>query len=303
MVKRYKTMFSLLASAVAAGLLAAPAVSHAGTVMTSTGKETKNLIEETKESCISGDLGVTFVTAYISRGLVQEDEGVIAQPYLDIYFKLYEGDGFINKVTAGLGFWASIHENETFASPGSTTPAWYEFDWMPSIGITFAKNFTLTTSYYEFDSPNDAFASFRGVNVSLAYDDTDLLGLFALHPKFTVLFELENKAGIGPDKGVYYEIAIAPGHTFMEESAYPVTVTIPVVAGFGSDGFYAGDTFGFVSAGITASVGLGFIPECFGSWSLAAGGLYYHLGDNAADYTNGGETDKFVGTATLGMTF
>src|ERR1700761_2907300 len=39
-------------------------------------KETKDIKETVKESCISGDLGVTMPTEYISRGLVMENQGV-----------------------------------------------------------------------------------------------------------------------------------------------------------------------------------------------------------------------------------
>ena len=72
------------------------------------------------------------------------------------------------------------------------------------------KNFTITPSYFAFLSPNSAFQTFQGLNMNLAYDDTDLLHAFALHPHFTTLFELENKAGNGNDEGVYYEVGIAP---------------------------------------------------------------------------------------------
>jgi hypothetical protein len=51
-------------------------------------KETKDVKEQVKESCITGDLGVTIVSEYISRGLVQVNQGVIAEPYLDLYFQL-----------------------------------------------------------------------------------------------------------------------------------------------------------------------------------------------------------------------
>ena len=116
-------------------------------------KETKEVKEQIKESCITGDLGVTFTNEYISRGLVQVNQGVIAQPYLDLYFKVYEGTGFINKVTINFSLWTSIDSHVEAPGNESTVRNWEEFDWDPGIAITFAKNFTLTTSYYEFDKP------------------------------------------------------------------------------------------------------------------------------------------------------
>ena len=127
-------------------------------------KEVKELKEVVKESCITGDIGVQVVSAYVFRGQVLEDQGLIAQPYLDLYFKLYEGDGFINNVSLALGLWSSLHSEKTQqgAATGtgtSTTPSWYEFDYTVGINTTFAKNFTLGLAYNEFNFPNDNFGT------------------------------------------------------------------------------------------------------------------------------------------------
>jgi hypothetical protein len=263
----------------AIGILAIPASTFAGTV--STGKETKTVVpeEKLKETCITGDIGVTVVSQYITRGLILENQGAIVQPFADLYFKLYEGDGFLNKATLNLGIWASLHDQKTQAGLASgagrsTTRNWFEFDWTAGVSLVFAKNITFTPSIYSFTSPNDAFDTFYGLNLALAYDDTDLLGAFALHPKVQVMFELENKAGNGADEGVYYEIAIAPGFP-----VGPVTVSFPIAAGFGSSDFYANDeTYGFFTAGLSLGYGLSFVPECYGKWNVTTGAAYYHLG-------------------------
>src|SRR5438552_885846 len=41
--------------------------------------------EKPSESAWNGDLGVNFVTAYIAFGILQENQGVIAEPYVDLY--------------------------------------------------------------------------------------------------------------------------------------------------------------------------------------------------------------------------
>lgn len=251
----------------------------------------KKQVEEVKESCISGDIGINVVSQYISRGLIFENQGAIIQPYADLYFKLYEGEGAISKVSLNLGIWNSFHSRKTDAglvSGGtSSTRAWYEFDFTAGLAITLFKNLTITPSYYSFLSPNDGFSTFQGANLSIAYDDTDLLGAFALHPHVTVLFELENKAGNGADEGVYYEVGIAPS-----VPVGPVTLTFPITAGFGSHDFYASNAgFGFVSGGVTAAYGLSFIPECFGTWTLTGGATYYYLGTSALRSFNPGVRD------------
>lgn len=296
-VKPYLKTISLCAAAAAAISLQ---TAVAGEVVASS-KETKPLVQEAAKSCISGDIGVTFVTKYLSRGLVLEDQGVIAQPYADLYFKLYEGTGFINSVTAGLGIWSSIHSHYAALPGPSTTSAWYEFDYTPGITIAFAKNFTLTVSYFEFDSPSDSFVTARSINANLSFNDTDLLGTFALHPHFTVLREIDGAAGLAED-GTYFEVGIAPSFTVIK-GTYPVTLTFPVNAGFGDDNFYAGDSFGYISAGGTVAVGLGCIPSCYGIWTATAGATYYHLGDNVAEATNHGKNDDWVGSLALGLTF
>ncbi len=289
-------------SIAAACALTLAAVGFTSTSLAGTGKDvkaTKQIQETIKESCITGDIGVTVVSEYISRGLVLENQGVIAQPYLDLYFKLYEGTGFVNKVSFNLGMWSSIHSHIQPQPTTSTTSSWYEFDYTAGLAITFAKNFTFTASYFEFDSPADAFLTARSINFNLAYDDTDLLGAFALHPHVTYLHELTAPgfAGLGAD-GNYYEIGLAPGHTFG-----PVSLTVPLTVGLGSNNFYAGETFGYASAGLQASVPLSFVPECYGKWSFSGGYTYYYLGDNVKNATATGHQSQHVLQGGVGLTF
>ena len=257
-----------------AGLVAASALALPASLFAGTETVGKSVIEETKKSCITGDLGVNFVSKYYSRGALNENQGVIAQPYADLYFSLYEGAGFINKVSLSLGIWGSVHSHHPQVA--SSTKAWYEFDYTPGVSVTFAKDFTLTASYTEFDSPNDSFVTSRNLNFNLAFNDADYLGAFALHPHVSYLRELEGKATNGPlgEQGNYYEVGIAPALPAMG----PVIVSIPVTAGFGSGNFYAtNDGFGYLSAGAVASVALTFVPACYGSWALNAGATYYYL--------------------------
>src|SRR5687768_2485865 len=46
---------------------------------------------------INGLVGIDFVTAYVTRGVVLENQGFIAQPYAELQFKLAEGGDMINK--------------------------------------------------------------------------------------------------------------------------------------------------------------------------------------------------------------
>lgn len=273
----------------AATALCFTATTHAGT----TGKEMKSVVEKAKESCITGDLGVNVVSQYVSRGVIFENQAGIIQPYADLYFKLYSGDGALSAISLNLGIWNSFHSRKTDAglasgAGSSSTRSWYEFDFTAGLAFTFAKNITFTPSYYTFLSPNDGFSTFQALNLALAADTTDWFG-FNLAPKVQVMFELENKTGTGSDEGIYYEVSIAPSFP-----VGPLTVSIPVVAGFGSNDFYGSlntgtgliedESFGFVSGGVAVSYPLAFIPECYGKWTASAGYTFYYLGDGTSDF-------------------
>ena len=269
-------------------------------------KETKAVKETVKETCITGDLGVTMITQYISRGLVLENQGVIAQPYLDLYFKLYEGTGFINKVTFNLGLWDDI--NSHVQNQVTTVRNWYESDYTAGFTVTMAKNFSATLSYFEFDSPSSNFDTARSINLNLAYDDTDLLGAFAIHPHVTILAELNSTGAAGLDgHGYYFELGIAPSYTFAKGSTYPVTFSVPITVGLGDDRFYNGDNFGYVSTGAQLSVPLAFIPSCYGAWTFSGGYTWYYLGDQLQEFSaanqGNGKHNQHVFQGAIGLTF
>ena len=268
------------------------------------GTQSKAVVETTTKSALSGDLGFNFVSEYISRGAPQEVKGAIFQPYADVFYSIYEGDGFVNKVSLNLGVWSSFHSTHTAAPAGARVPAWYEFDYTPGVSVSFAKDFTLTVSYYDFDSPSAAFDESRNLNFSLAYNDANLLGAFALHPHVTYLRELEGKATNGPvgTSGNYYEVGVAPALPAFG----PVTVTVPLTVGFGSNNFYYQNKgFGYFSGGPAVSVALP-IPAKYGTWAFNASATYYYLPtQNAWVYSpdNTISQNRVVFSGGIGATF
>jgi len=298
MLKSNSLKLSLCVGAVAAAsFVATPSSVFAGTEVTS--KEVKP-VQAPVQTAITGDFGVQFVSAYFTRGLMQQNQGAIAQPYADLYFALYSGDGLINKVSLNLSIWASIQSHH----PGnlSTVKDWYEFDYTPGVAVTFAKNFTLTTSYFEFDSPAGYFGSARSLNFNLAFDDTDYLHAFALHPHFTYLRELSGIAGLGKH-GNYYEVGITPGLAPIAAPFIgPVTFTFPITAGFGSSGFYLNNGYGYTSVAVNASVPMSFVPAQFGAWTFTTGATYYNLNGNIAA-TDAGRHNDWVFNGGVGVTF
>jgi len=312
----------------------------AGTETASPGKESKETKQVTPPcpvTYITGDFGVTFTSEYLSHGIVQakQTKGVIAEPYLDLYIKLYSGTGFINSVSAQLSFWSNIGSNHDTAAKDATAQDWYEFDWDPGISIVFAKSFTLTVQYFEYDSPASVFNAARSINANLAYDDTSWWantplgsGNFAVHPHFTVLYELGGEAGHNLPPGAaglvvanangeggwtgghgwYYELGIAPSYTFLPKATYPITLAIPTTVGLGDTGFYLGNNFGYLAVGPSISVPLAFIPSGFGSWTLTGAYTYYYEGTtvraaNDAPTGNGPHDSRNVFSGAIGCTF
>jgi hypothetical protein len=307
---------------------------------TADGKEAKAPVTPCPVTYITGDFGVTFTSEYISRGIVEADQtkGVIAQPYLDLYFKLYTGTGFIDSVSAQLSFWADVGSNHSTAASNAAARDWYEFDWDPGISVTFLTNFTLLTQYFEFDSPATVFNAARSIDANLTYNDSAwwtepmlAAGSFSLHPHVTVLYELGGETGNGLTPGAagivipnvdhhgvvkngftgghgwYYELGIAPSYTFLPKATYPITLSIPATVGLGDAGMYLGNNFGYFSVGPSVSVPLAFIPSGFGSWTLTAAYTYYYEGTTVRAFDapplGSGANSRNVFSGAIGCTF
>ena len=269
------------------------------------GPDKKATVEPTPApSILTGDLGINFVSEYISRGVMQENQGAIAEPYLDLFFNVYEAkDSFVDKVTLNLSAWSSFHSHHPYAPQGNNASSWYECDIIPGVSVTFLKNWTVTASYLEYFAPNHTWTPnvSRNLNFNLAYNDTDLLGAFALHPHIAYLRELQGNcgSGLGWGHGNYYELGVAPALP-----AYgPLTVTFPVNLGLGSNGFYYQNRgFGYFNVGVNGSVALTFIPTQYGAWAFNTGVTYWRLGnENGTDA--GYDNNRFVWQGGLGVTF
>src|SRR5512143_2924833 len=57
--------------------------------------------------------GNDFTTAYFFRGILQERNGFIYEPYGELTLNLWAGDGILNRVDAGMGVWLSLQTEKT----------------------------------------------------------------------------------------------------------------------------------------------------------------------------------------------
>ena len=265
---------------------------------------------------LHGSFNNTLTTHYITRGVLLEDQGVIYQNVAELYFGFVdEPDATVTKVTGIIGMFNSVHEAQTGAGsltgadPGESAVAqWFEFDFWGGASVSVG-DLSITALYQEFHSPNDAFDVCENVQLKVGYADAKLWGDsgFALNPYVIGFLELDGKAGTGPEEGLYVEVGVGPSFPIIKDGDYPVTLTVPVTAGFGFSDFYEDDEeFGFVSVGAVASVPLAFIPPQYGTWSLSSGVYYYHYGEGVDDFNAGiGNDDDYdiVGTIGVALTF
>jgi len=222
--------------------------------------------------------GFDFASAYLFRGIYQEDRGVIVPPFVDVGVSLYQGTGRLSSVTVNGGIWNSLHSGPSGHSGKGS--AWYEADYYGA--ITFAmgrwKPGALFTSY---TSPNDAFATVHELAAVLAYDDS--ASPFPLSPKATLAFELHGQADGGAGQGTYLELAIRPAVKAIDAARYPLTLSVPVKLGLSVRDYYEGpngsDRFGYFDTGLIASVPLAFMPSK-AAWEVHGGVDVLWLGDN-----------------------
>ena len=260
---------------------------------------------------ISLGAGVDFTTDYYFRGIVQETEDLIMQPYFNLTLKLFEADqGVLTGVNFTTGIWNSLHWGPTGDKDLVGDPHnWYEADITAGVSATFFKDLTFGVTYTAYTSPNGFFNTVQEIGLGLSYNDSKLLGPFALNPSLLIAFELEGQADAGRHEGVYLQLGIAPGLTLFDKSTYPVTLTFPVTLGLSLSDYYerigvggSDDTFGYVSVGVNIAVPLAFIPPSFGSWQVKAGLQGLFLGDNLKA-ANRNDSTEVIGTIGIAFTY
>jgi hypothetical protein len=231
--------------------------------------------------------GFDFATAYMFRGIYQEDSGTVAPVYADIGVNLDKG------VTLNFGNWSSLHSGPSGHSGHGN--AWYEADYYGSVTFTLGK-VKPGVLYTSYTSPNDVFATVHELAGVVAFDDSS--SPFPLSPKAILGFELgDGQADGGANKGTYLELGIKPAL----KAAPKLTIYVPVKVGLSVKDYYEGVTgsnrFGYFDTGLIASVPLSFGG---GSWEVHGGVDFLWLGDNMALLNSG---DDFKPVGIIGMTF
>ena len=248
--------------------------------------------------------GIDFSHAYFFRGIRQEREGFIIQPYADLAVDVYsnpDGRGLTGAVFT-LGQWNSLHTGPTGADgPSQHVGAWYESDFFTGLTLVI-DNWEAGVTYTSYLSPNHTFGTTQEVAFSVGMDDSALLEAFALSPHAVLAIETAGGADGGGGKGVYLEIGVEPGTELVEEV---VSVSFPVTFGFSLSNYYENglppgsprhmnDRFGFFGVGAVAAAPLP-VAESLGAWELAGGVQVLALGEYV-ESLNDGDQFQIIGS-------
>ena len=250
----------------------------------------------------SAEVTLDYVTQYFFRGYEQldADQGIVLQPGASFTIDV------VDDVTATVGTWGSIHTDTPGA--GANPSSWYEQDVYGSIDATigdFSAGVGIT--YYTFPS-NAANADITELNLSLGYDDSDLLGDFAFAPYVAVAIEMQNN--VGGDENGYLELG---GEFSLPTEGTAIeawTWSVPFAFGLSIDNYYVDasgedEFFGFFSIGLAGSIPLSELigtDEYVGAWDLSVGVTFLLLNSDVALVDNADSTgDNFQIYGTVGI--
>jgi hypothetical protein len=288
--------------ATGAAAQAPPAPAPAPAAATEEKKEEKN----TGRISISG--GIDFPTAYFFRGIKQETDGYIIQPYGDLTFKLWDGVPAFSNLALTIGTWNSLHGGPTGVDgPNQDPKMWYESDFYTKVGWTMFEDFSAALIYTAYMSPNDFFKTVQELAVSFAFNDSKYLGAFALNPTLLFAFEVKGQADAGAHRGVYMQLGVTPSYTFNAKGTYPITLSAPLLLGLSVSEYYEfgtgnNPTYGYFQGGLGLAVPLAFIPSSLGNWQFKAGVNFVNLG-NTLKKVNDNDSFQTIGTFGIAFTY
>ncbi len=253
---------------------------------------------------VSFTTGLDFTNAYFFRGIRQEDDGFLAQPYGEMTFDLFDNGEGINTGSLTLGFWNSLHSGPSGSDgPSQFTTAWYEVDFYAGLSLGLVGQWQADVVYTQYMSPNNSFSTIKEIALGLGFDDSERLGDLALSPHVALVIEVSG-AVMGPDSGVQVELGVEPGLP-LEDS--PLSLTFPLTLGLSLSDYYqdalgANDAFGYFDLGILGSVPLRGVSEAYGSWEVSGGVHLLFLGDTL-EALNAGDQFQAIGSFGLSISY
>ena len=166
---------------------------------------------------IHGLINFNLTNRYITNnGLQIENQGLIAQPLMILSSPVYsDRTSWINDVTFSLGGWSTWHSH----SGGTPTAHWRETDFFGGLTVSFAEDWKLSAFYSAYVCPNAAFNTAWEMACTLSYDDSRMLGRFALHPFLEFRRQTEGQITVAfrrdlADESYCFKLGVNPSHQF-----------------------------------------------------------------------------------------
>ncbi len=247
--------------------------------------------------------GIDLTNSYFFRGIRQDRGAFILQPYGTLTADLVQTDSL--QLSASGGTWNSFHDTAIGATTSDAFERkWYEADWSIGLTATMGK-WTVAALYLWETSPSGAWQTIEELDLSVAFDDSELLGAWKLSP--SVLLAIETGSSsldiADSDRGVYLQTSISPGFDAELPAVGKTAFTFPVIVGLSLSDYYQDasgkdSTFGFLDLGARAAIALP-VAKAYGEWTLALSLHWLVLGDHAAEFDSGkhGEVIATIGIA------
>lgn len=209
---------------------------------------------------LSMAVGSDVVTEYISRGIMFSRE-VSLQPGATVTLALPELQGGpVTRASAFVGVWNSIKIGSPKRRSGDTLRRFFENDLYVGASMTLADQWTLSTTYYRYESFSDAFEGYDDFEFIVTFDDSRLwadspaLRNFRLTPSLRMVQESGRP---GRKDALYIQPSITPSFD-ADLLGADVNVAVPIMVGL-SDQYYDStdggyESFGFFRTGMLLSM-------------------------------------------------
>ncbi|MCA3006808.1 MAG: hypothetical protein INH34_00375 [Phycisphaerales bacterium] len=262
-----------------------------------------------------GRFGMDFTTQYFFRGIRQETQGLILQPWGEIGYALTDGNETVRGLDLTFGAWSSL--NSGGSNTGEDTDgSWYEGRGFIDLTAGIAEKWTMGLRYTAYGNPNNAARRFRTVQeveVRAELDDRGYLGDVidgGLQPYALVAVESAGEreyynAGITADTnaGIYGELGVNPSFALGVRDD-DLRLHVPVKVGLSLSDYYQDsesgkdDFFGYLDVGVEVRQPLAFVPRRLGPWSAFVGVHFLLLGDNCEERNKGSTNTTVSGDET-----
>ncbi len=228
------------------------------------------------------DAAVRVLSAYVSRGFINEDDGVAIQPELQATYTFLERERW--SLGALAGAFASFHSEATDVNdPNRAVDRWFEVaGWL---GLSLDVGALSIRPYYEVSqTPSGVGQRAQEFAVLVAWDDAGWHERLSLQPRLLLVRETEDAAD-GGETGTYLGLGLEPVVTFPVARLGDVRVWMPLELGLSLSDFYEDedgrdDALGYGSVGAFAALPLPFLP---GATALELGVRRTWFGDHTRD--------------------